>query len=74
MTQKMDATTRIKMTLGDLLLQLASAHAQIDDLQEQVEQLKGPAAEARTMRGPCSTFSSVRFGDKSALAGTVESR
>jgi hypothetical protein len=35
-----DAQTRLKMTLGDMIVQLSMAHARIEELEEQLAKLK----------------------------------
>jgi hypothetical protein len=48
----MDAQTRIKLTLGDLMLQLSIAHARIEELEEQIKQQDTPNKEpAKAING-----------------------
>jgi hypothetical protein len=35
-----DAQTRLKMTLGDMIVQLSMAHARIEELEEELAKLK----------------------------------
>lgn len=44
----MDAPTRLKLTLGDLFMQLALAHARIEELEEKLKD----KPEAEIVRGP----------------------
>jgi hypothetical protein len=42
-----DAQTRIKLTLGDMIIQLSAAHARIEELEEELAKLK-PALEGQS--------------------------
>jgi hypothetical protein len=40
-----DAQTRLKMTLGDMIVQLSMAHARIEELEEELAKLKPQAVD-----------------------------
>jgi hypothetical protein len=47
----MDAQTRIKMTLGDLLIQLSAAHARIEELEDELGKLRQSEMEKSNGKG-----------------------